>query len=145
MARPPKKISEFDRKLGAAIKHRRVDPDIDLTQAQLAAASGVPLSNLQRREDGINEVTVSELERIAAALDTTSAAIVEDALKRYGGLDKLIAEFAPVSDPARNVTDLAAKKLAKDKAMMGDDLDEEQERSAANHDSENDQPEPEAP
>lgn len=106
MARSPKIISDFDRKLGGAIKHRRLDPDYGMSQAALSKATGIPLSNLQRREDGDNEVTVSELERIAVALRTTPLELVEVALARYGGLDKLIAEYAPkpVSDDAANVT-----------------------------------------
>lgn len=106
MVRSPKIISDFDRKLGGAIKHRRLDPDYGMSQAALSKATGIPLSNLQRREDGDNEVTVSELERIAVALRTTPLELVEVALARYGGLDKLIAEYAPkpVSDDAANVT-----------------------------------------
>lgn len=103
MGRQPKRISEFDRKLGAAIKHRRLDPDDGMSQARLARETGIPLSNLQRREDGVNEVTVSELERIAFALNTTSLAIVEDALRRYGGLAKLVAEYRGVSEPGTMV------------------------------------------
>lgn len=106
MARSPKIISDFDRKLGGAIKHRRRDPELEMSQAELAKASGIPLSNLQRREEGDNEVTVSELERIAAALKTTPLALVEVALARYGGLEKLIAEhtFKQVSEDARSVS-----------------------------------------
>lgn len=106
MARSPKIISDFDRKLGGAIKHRRLDPDYGMSQSALSKATGIPLSNLQRREDGDNEVTVSELERIAVALRTTPLDLVKVALARYGGLDKLIAEFAPepVSDGTANVT-----------------------------------------
>ncbi len=104
MARTPKRISDFDRKLGAAIKNRRTDPDYGMSQTRLAALTGIPLSNLQRREEGVNEVTVSELERIAHHLQTTPAAIVNDALARYGGMDKLLAEYA-TSDPSPTVED----------------------------------------
>lgn len=108
MARKPKKISDFDVKLGAAIKRRRVDPEVDMSQAAAARAAGVPLSNYQRREDGTNEVTVSELERIAEVLGTTAREIVSDALSRYGGVDKLLAEHVtrqPVNvAPEDNVT-----------------------------------------
>lgn len=103
MARSPKIISDFDRKLGGAIKHRRLDPDYGMSQTALSKATGIPLSNLQRREDGDNEVTVSELERIAVALHTTPLALVEVALARYGGLDKLVAEYAP--KPVSEVVD----------------------------------------
>lgn len=98
MARQPKIISEFDRKLGAAIRNRRTDPEYGMTQKKLARVTGIPLSNLQRREEGENEVTVSELERIAFALKTTPLALVQDALARYGGLNKLLQEYGPKPD-----------------------------------------------
>lgn len=95
MARQPKVISDFDRKLGAAIKNRRTDPDYGMSQDDLSRLTGIPISNLQRREDGVNEVTVSELERISVALGTTRDELVEDALARYGGMGKLLDEHAP--------------------------------------------------
>lgn len=108
MARGPKIISDFDRKLGVAIKNRRTDPDYGMSQAQLSKSTGIPLSNLQRREEGDNEVTVSELERIAVALRTTPLALVQDALARYGGLSKLIDEYKvkpATSDAVDNVSE----------------------------------------
>lgn len=105
MARTPKKISDFDVKLGEAVKHRRLHPDVKMSQTALADASGIPLSNLQRREDGSNEITVSELERIAAAIRTTPLSLVQEALNRYGGLEKLIQEHA-VSEPSPSVEDI---------------------------------------
>lgn len=101
MARKPKRISDFDVKLGEAIKHRRQHPDVKLSQQVLADRTGIPLSNLQRREEGSNEVTVSELERIAAVLKTTPLALVQEALSRYGTLEDLIEEF--VSEASRTV------------------------------------------
>ena len=141
-----KKKSEFDRELGDAIRHRRVDRQVKLTQKQLAKATGIPLSNLQRREEGENEVTVSELERIAFFLKTTPAALVETALSRYGGIDKLIQEHGPVSEPSPTVDDTFAKKrAAKESKLTGGQWDEGSERSAAVVDEENLHSEPEAP
>lgn len=141
MARSTKIISDFDRKLGGAIKHRRLDPDYGMSQGALSKATGIPLSNLQRREDGDNEVTVSELERIAVALQTTPLALVEVALARYGGLEKLVAEYAfkPVSALADNVNDIAEKR--DQKQPLGDDWDEYREKGVANLDAENEQDE----
>lgn len=138
MARTPKRISDFDRKLGAAIKNRRTDPDYGMPQTRLAALTGIPLSNLQRREDGVNEVTVSELERIAHHLQTTPAALVEDALARYGGMEKLLAEYA-TSEPAPTVDDLATRREEK---FLGSDFDEKRFKSAAVRDAELDGDEP---
>lgn len=146
MARPPKKISDFDRKLGETIKYRRQHPDVGVTQAQLAERAGIPLSNLQRREEGTNEVTVSELERIAHVLKTSPASLTADALSRYGGLSKLLAEYATVSEDSPTVDDTLAKKRAqKESILSGGQWDEGRERSAANVDPENLQPEPESP
>lgn len=110
MGRPKKKLSQFDAKLGAVVAARRLKAD-KMTQQDLASASGVPLSNLQRREDGTNEFTVSELERVANALDTTAASLAGEALADYGGIDKLIAEYTTSEgdatvDPVDNVTHL---------------------------------------
>jgi transcriptional regulator with XRE-family HTH domain len=99
MPRKPKRISDFDVKLGAAIKYRRQHPDVKLSQQALVDRTGIPLSNLQRREEGSNEVTVSELERIAAVLKTTPLALVQEALSRYGTVDDLIEEYVSEASP----------------------------------------------
>ena len=96
MGRPPKEISDFDVRLGRVVKSKRVKADH--TRASLAEATGIPESNIKRREEGSNEITVSELERIAAAVDVPAVEIVEEALDDYGGLAKLIAEHRP-GDP----------------------------------------------
>lgn len=83
MARPKKTPHPFDGHLGdaiAATRRRR-----KMTQAQLADATAIPLSNLQRREDGANETTVAELERIGVALNVPSREIVDMALVDYTG------------------------------------------------------------
>lgn len=104
MARPVKVISEFDVCLGRVVKSKRVKASH--TRASFAEATGIPEANLKRREEGQNEITVSELERIAKVVGVTSLKIVEEALEDYGGIEKLIAEHAPsaTSDPAANVT-----------------------------------------
>lgn len=96
MGRTKKTISDFDVKLGAVVRSKRTK--LDLTQDEVATASGMALSNYRRREDGKNEITVSELTRIAAAVKVEPAEIAEEALADYGGLRKLLAEHAPVSD-----------------------------------------------
>lgn len=141
MGRPAKKISQFDVKLGSVVAARRLKRG-KMTQQELSDMSGVPLSNLQRREDGKNEFTVSEMERIAKALSTTPLSLVKEALDDYGGIDKLIAEYVAVSDAPDTVDELAKKREEKD---LGSDFDEDDYASAANHDVEHDQDEPEQP
>lgn len=102
MSRKPKKISEFDVKLGAVVRSKR--KKLNLSQSAVAETVGIPMSNYQRREDGTVEITVSELERIASVVKVAAAKLVEEALDDYGGLAKLLAEYGPVSEPAANVT-----------------------------------------
>lgn len=66
MARQPKKTSDFDVRLGNVIRAKRTK--IRMSQNELADASGIAMSNLQRRENGKIEITVSEIKRIAEAL-----------------------------------------------------------------------------
>ncbi|MCW2163709.1 Helix-turn-helix domain-containing protein [Microbacterium hydrothermale] len=115
MARTRKTPHPFDKHLGAAIRSARARRD--LNRETLAARTGIPLSNLKRREDGVNETTVSELERIAAALRVSARDIVDMALQDYGadgrtgpsspqdGLQKLLAS---VSEPSRTLDEADA-------------------------------------
>ncbi len=80
-----------------------------MTREVLAQRAAIPLSNLRRREDGVNETTVSELARIAAVLEIPTREIVDMALADYNGggtaddgLRKLVAS---VSEPTPTVAD----------------------------------------
>src|SRR5690348_7991060 len=108
MPRPKKQISDFDVRLGAVVKYRRTKKPLNFSQKDLSLATGIPLSNLQRREEGTNEFTVSEIERIARVLDVRAAELVREALDDYGGIDKLIRES--VSDPRPTVDDVAQRR-----------------------------------
>lgn len=90
MSRQPKIISEFDVRLGAVVKSKRVKASE--TRASMSVKTGIPEANLKRREQGDNEITVSELERIGRVVGVPPAEMVEEALKDYGGLEKLLAE-----------------------------------------------------
>lgn len=105
MARLKKDPHPFDRHLGIAVRAMRTRRQ--MTQNELATATGIPLSNYQRREDGKNEVSVAEMERISVALGVPTREIVDMALVDYSdhgtaedGLRKLVAS---VSEPARTV------------------------------------------
>lgn len=102
MARLPKKISPFDVALGAVVRSKRTKKG--LSQQAVAEMAGIAMSNYRRREDGRNEITVSELYRIAPAVGVSALKLVEEALEDYGGMEKLLAEHAAVSDGADNVT-----------------------------------------
>lgn len=117
MARAKKTPHPFDKNLGAAIRAARARRDV--SREVLAARTGIALSNLKRREDGVNETTVSELERIAAALRVPAREIVDMALSDYSedgftqqgtpqdGLKKLLASMSEgprTIDDADNVT-----------------------------------------
>ncbi|MGN7188753.1 helix-turn-helix domain-containing protein [Microbacterium testaceum] len=83
MVRAKKTPHPFDINLGAAIRAARARRGV--SRETLAARTGIALSNLKRREDGVNETTVSELERIAAALRVSAREIVDMALSDYSG------------------------------------------------------------
>jgi len=105
MPREKKSPHPFDKFLGGAIRATRARRRI--TREQLAERAGIPLSNLRRREDGLNETTVFELERIAAVLQMPARELVDMALEDFNGggsaedgLRKLVAS---VSEAPRTV------------------------------------------
>lgn len=112
MARQKKIPHPFDAHLGSAIRATRVRRG--LTREELGRRTGIALSNLKRREDGLNETTVPELERIAAVLRVRTREIVDMALIDYSGgasaqdgLQKLLdsmSEVSPTVDAEDNVT-----------------------------------------
>lgn len=133
MPRQPKKISQFDVALGAVIRGQRTKRDI--TQAQLSARTGIPLSNLQRREDGANEITVSELERIAAALNMEPQDLADEALSDFGGLGKLVAEHSAMSE---GVISLDSQREKKQKKPLSEEAARKKPHAAV-YDPENEQ------
>ncbi|WP_082642108.1 helix-turn-helix domain-containing protein [Microbacterium enclense] len=112
MVRAKKTPHPFDRHLGAAIRAARARRDV--SREVLSTQTGIALSNLKRREDGANETTVSELERIAAVLRVPAREIVDMALSDYashepdrpgGPQDGLRKLLASVSDAPRTIDD----------------------------------------
>ncbi len=98
----------FDEWLGKIVENRMSNRGY--TQDSLATAVGIPTTNLGRSIRGKRPLTVTELHRLAGTLSTTATSIAEEALREYGGLEKLIAAHAAMSedaltvDPADNVT-----------------------------------------
>ena len=103
MGRPIKKQSDFDARLGMVVRSKRVKAS--LSRKEMAEVTGIPEANLKRREAGENEITVSELKRIAAAVHTSPDEIAEEALADFGGLHKLIAEHTELDEDEYEVTD----------------------------------------
>lgn len=112
MVRQKKTPHAFDAYLGTAIRATRARRG--MTREALARRTGIALSNLKRREDGMNETSVSELERIAAVLQVPTSEIVSMALVDYSGgrgaqdglqmlLDSM-SEASPTVDDEDNVT-----------------------------------------
>jgi transcriptional regulator with XRE-family HTH domain len=66
----------FDKRLGAAIRQRRIL--LGLSQQQMAERIGVTYQQAHKYEKGINRVSAGRLLEIAAALDTTVAALLAD-------------------------------------------------------------------
>lgn len=139
MGRQPKQISEFDARLGAVVRSKRIKRD--LSQADVAAATGIPLSNYQRRESGANEITVSELNRISEVVGVPAHALAQEALDDFGGMQKLIGEHVGMSEAP---VSLDAHRSRRTPA----DMNEEEHgglSNAAGTDSELERDEPENP
>lgn len=141
----PKKPMTFDQHLGAVVSglakpHGGRPFLIDL----LDWSKGT----VDRRMAGTAPFLVKELEIVARALNTTPAAIAEQALRNFSddgseqsGMQKLIEAEAPaVSEPPVSL-DAHRRKTPAD--MTDDEL--EAERSAANTDPELGHDEPDAP
>lgn len=105
---------------------------------------------VDRRIAGTAPFLVKEIEIVARALNTTPAAIAEQALRNFSGtgveqdgLERLIAEERPdvVSEPPISISDQRRKK--KPSEMTDDELEAFEGESAANTDPEigHDQPE----
>ncbi|WP_136053472.1 hypothetical protein [Microbacterium sp. K5D] len=104
-------------------------------RAWLATLTDWSEGTVERRMTGRTELTVKELEIVAAALSTTPATIVSQALRNYAGgseqdgIDKLLADEGPVSEPPVSLDERRSKSIAD---MTDDEL--EGLRSVANKD-----------
>lgn len=103
MARSRKVVSDFDVRLGKVVRSKRTK--VGLTRAQLAELAGIPEANLKRREAGVNEITASELYRIAEVVGVSAAELAQEALDDYGGMQRLLDEHAPTSEDTDTLPD----------------------------------------
>lgn len=148
----PKKRKEpvtFDQWVGTVVDNHMNKRGF--RQEDLAEATGIALSLIGRSIRGTRSFTVTEFELVAGAVakpgkeDTQAATMIQEALTEYGGMAKLMAEHAPVSEHPHTFNEMEQKRAAKEAWLAEEGWDERSERSAANHDHENEQPEPEAP
>jgi transcriptional regulator with XRE-family HTH domain len=77
LPRPNKSLLEA---LGDTIAERRLS--MNLSQQELAAASGIQRSYLSDVERGLRNITLNSLEHIASALDSDSGQLLASAHKR---------------------------------------------------------------
>jgi len=148
----PKKRKEpvtFDQWVGTVVDNHMTKRGF--RQEDLTEATGIALSLIGRSIRGTRSFTVKEFEMVAGAVakpgneNTQAASMLQEALDEYGGMTKFLGEHAPVSDPSHSVSDMERKRAEKEARLAEEGWDERSERSAANHDHENEQPEPEAP
>lgn len=114
MPKKRKPAETFDEHVGDAVE--RVMNDARLTQVELAALAGMPMTNLGRSIRGTRPLTVNEFERLAGVMNVPADVILESALTKFGGIEKLINENQPKSEapdtvaPEDNVTYLGRVK-----------------------------------
>lgn len=99
---PPKRkhAETFDEHVGDAVES--VMNQARLTQAELAALAGMPVTNLGRSIRGTRPLSVNEFERLAGVMNVPAFQIADTALAKFGGIEKLLAEH--VSEAPATVT-----------------------------------------
>lgn len=114
----PKKPQTFDQHLGAVVGGLAGPHG---GRPFLIGLLGWSKGTVDRRVAGSAPFLVRELEVVSRALNTTSEAIAEQALKNYaddgtveGGMAKLIAEDAPVSIAPASLSEHRTKKSVAD-------------------------------
>jgi len=85
-----KKFRAFDAALGRVVASKRTLRE--MSREQLAKATGMPLTNLQRAEAGRRSLSVAELEAIADAVRIPAGVMASEAVDLYGGIEKLMSE-----------------------------------------------------
>lgn len=123
---PPKRkhAETFDEHVGDAVES--VMNQARLTQAELAALAGMPVTNLGRSIRGTRPLSVNEFERLAGVMNVPAFQIADTALAKFGGIEKLIADHQPTSEapstvaPEDNVTYLGHVQAPLDAAANED-------------------------
>lgn len=102
MPKKRKPAETFDEHVGDAIES--VMNEARLTQADLAAQAGMPMTNLGRSIRGTRPFSVNEFERLAGVMDVPAHRILDTALEKFGGIEKLIDQHRPTSEAPRTVS-----------------------------------------
>lgn len=102
MPKKRKPAETFDEHVGDAIES--VMNQARLTQGELAAQAGMPMTNLGRSIRGSRPLTVNEFERLAGVVDVPAHEILDTALAKFGGIEKLLGEHRPASEAEGTVT-----------------------------------------
>lgn len=102
MPKKRKPAETFDEHVGDAVE--RYMNEARLTQADLASHAGMPMTNLGRSIRGTRPLTVNEFERLAGVMEVPADVILDTALAKFGGIEKLIAEAHPKSEAPASVT-----------------------------------------
>jgi transcriptional regulator with XRE-family HTH domain len=83
-----------------------------MTVKQLALASGMVESTLNRALAGERDINVTQLTKIAAALGTTPDALMTRAVDRMGGIDVLMSDVRRKNvTPLRRVEDMTVDEI----------------------------------
>lgn len=118
--------SEMNLAMAAEIRAERAAHRGRITVKELALQAGIAYGTLNRILSGERDINVTQIARIAAALDTTPEKLVAGAVERLGGMDALVSVVEGKNvTPLRRVEDFTLEDLDK-------------ERYAANRDKEAD-------
>lgn len=101
MSRKKNTPTTFDGWLGKGIDD---EAETHGGRAALAKWIGVSEQSVNRRSRGEVPYLAREVEIVCARMGVDTAEIVGTALRRYGGLPKLLAEYGPTSDAPGSVT-----------------------------------------
>lgn len=101
--------------MAAQIRAERAGHRDRITVKELALRSGIAYGTLNRILSGERDINVTQIARIAAALDVKPEKLVTGAVERMGGLDALVSEVQSKNvTPLRRVEDFTLEELDKE-------------------------------
>lgn len=127
---PPK---TFDQHLG-----RVIDGALDSYGGRPAVGEWLRLSerSVERRMRGEVPIFVSELRVIAEHINWPMEQIVQRAIDNYGGLEKLLADSAPVSEPPLSLDEERERRQKIAAQMTVEEIESPTTRKVAERDDE---------
>lgn len=130
--------SAANAELGAMVMHAR--QRLGWSREQLADRSGITETQIERLERNKRDINVTQLFKLAQALDIAPHELVRRSIEVAGGFDKIMDEVHGVSEAAAtNVTKLRPRKRVED--MSVEEI--EAQKNAATVDPEMNTDEPE--